>query len=600
MIKHIITIFFLAITLVASAQTDKRIKDLEKELNALLTATNTTGFAVAIVEKDKIIYSKGFGYSDYENKVPVDANTLFAIGSCSKAFTASILGQLRDEGEMSFDDSPRMYIPELNFFNKEMNSNIMIKDLMCHRTGIPRHDYSWYLFPTFSKDSLIQRIEFHEPFAGVREKWRYNNFMFLTQGVIAERITGKTWEENIQERLFGPLNMTRSNLHIADLENSSNAAFGYSVNDDGTVEKLDYYKIGGMCPAGSINSSVNEMSNWLMTWINGGKFNGEQIIPEAYVKEAMSSQAVVAGALPDDEFPDMHMLNYGYAWMMGSYKGHYEVEHGGAIDGFRASTAFYPSDSIGIIILSNQNGSPIPSIARKIIADRMLEVEKTDWTNKYKEKKKEALENKKEAKEDKKEEAETNGPKSAHASIDFIGTYNHPGYGTFEITLENDSLYANFQLIKFYLRNKHYDVFEMLEVKDYGIDTTDQSPLPFNFSTNNSGDISSVDLNMEPSIKQPLEFKRTPKIIEVDKTVMESYVGEYEFSGVEIKVYLKEDVLYLYVAGQPEYELMATEKHKFSLKILEGFKVEFLEADDKSIQEIKMIQPNGTFVAKRK
>ena len=599
MIKHIITTFILIATFTANAQTDKRLKGLEKDLNEILKATNTTGFAVAIVEKDKIVYARGFGYSDYENKVPVDANTLFAIGSCSKAFTASILGQLNDENKLSFDDSPRMYIPELNFYNNEMNSNIMIKDLMCHRTGLPRHDYSWYLFPTKSKDSLIQRIQYHEPFAGVREKWRYNNFMFLTQGVIAERITGKSWEENIQERFFTPLDMKRSNLHIADLEKSSNAALGYSVNDDGTVEKLDYYKIGGMCPAGSINSSVNEMSNWLITWINGGKFNGEQIISESYIREAISSQAIVTGALPDDEFPDMHMLNYGYAWMMGSYKGHYEVEHGGAIDGFRASTAFYPSDSIGIVILSNQNGSPIPSIVRKMIADRMLEVERTDWTKLYKEKKKEALKNKKEAKETK-EENESNGPKSAHALIDFIGTYNHAGYGTFEITLENDSLYANFQLMKFYLRNKHYDVFEMLEVKDYGIDTTDQSPLPFNFSTNDGGEISSVDLNMEPSNDSPLEFKRTPKTIEVDKSLMESYVGEYEVMGTAVKVYIKKDALYLFVTGQPEYELIATEKHKFSFKTLDGFKLEFLESADQSIQEVKMIQPNGTFVAKRK
>lgn len=599
MFKHIITLFILTTVFVVNSQTDKRIKGLEKELNAVLKATNTTGFAVAIVEKDKIVYAKGFGYSDYENKTPVDANTLFAIGSCSKAFTASILGQLNDEGKLSLDDSPRLYVPELKFFNNEMNSNIIISDLMSHRTGLPRHDYSWYLFPSKSKDSLIQRIQFHEPFAGVREKWRYNNFMFLAQGVIAERITGKTWEENIQERFFAPLNMSRSNLHIVDLEKSSNAAFGYSVNDDKTVEKLDYYRIGGMCPAGSINSSVNEMSNWLITWINGGEFNGKQIIPEAYLRDAISSQAVVTAALPETELPDVHMLNYGYAWMTSSYKGHYEVEHGGAIDGFTASTAFYPSDSIGIVILSNQNGSPIPSMVRKMIADRMLEAERTDWLGLYNEKTKEANVARNKVKETK-EETEQGGPKTAHPLIDFIGTYNHPGYGAFEIELKNDSLYANFPLMKFYLRNKYYDVFEMLEVKEYGIDTTDYSPLPFNFSTNDGGEISAVNLNMEPSNERPLEFKRTPKTIEVDKDILESYVGEYEVMGTSVKVFTKGETLFLFVPGQPEYEMIATEKHKFSFKSLEGFKVEFIESADQSIQELKMIQPNGTFTAKRK
>ncbi|OFZ13588.1 MAG: penicillin-binding protein, partial [Bacteroidetes bacterium RIFCSPHIGHO2_02_FULL_44_7] len=477
--------------------------------------------------------------------------------------------------------------------------NIIVRDLISHRTGIPRHDYSWYLFPSASKDSLLQRIQYHAPFAGLREKWYYNNFMYLVQGVIAERITGKSWEENIRERFFGPLNMSRSNLHIDELEKSTNAAFGYTVHEDGTVEKVDYYRIGGMCPAGSINSSVNEMSNWLITWINGGKFNGQQILTESYVREAMSSQMVIDASLPSAEFPDMHLANYGFAWMLSSYRGHYEVEHGGAIDGFRASTAFYPSDSIGIVILANENGSPIPSLVRKMIADRMLETEKTDWIELYNEQKKEREEAKEEAKE-KVEESASRGPKSAHAPVDFIGTYTHPGYGKFEITLKDDSLYANLKLMNFYLRNKHYDVFEMFEVKDSGIDTTEQGDLYFNFSTNDAGEISAVHLNLEQALDHPLEFKRIPKTIHVDKAVMESYVGEYEVSGTTVQVYLKGSVLILYVPGQPEYEMMATEKHKFSFKTLDGFKVEFIESADHSIREMKMIQPNGTFVAKRK
>lgn len=597
MSKHVLIIFILAAAFVVHAQTDKRLKGLEKELNDVLKETKTTGFAIAIVEKNKIVYAQGFGYADYENKVPVDANTLFPIGSCSKAFTSSILGQLNDEGKLSFDESPRNYVPELNFFNNELNNNIIIRDLMCHRTGIPRHDYSWYLFPSTSKDSLLKRIEYHEPFSGLREKWYYNNFMFLAQGVIAEHITGKTWEENIQERFFGPLNMTRSNLHIAELEKSSNIAYGYNVDADGSVEKMDYFRIGGMCPAGSINSSVNEMSNWLITWINHGKFNGKQIIPESYVREALTSQMVIDASLPTSEFPDVHLGNYGFAWMLSSYKGHYEVEHGGAIDGFRASTAFYPSDSIGIVILSNQNGSPITSMVRKIIADRMLETEKTDWLGRY-------VEQTKELEEAKTEETvvenKSNGPKSAHASVDFIGEYNHPGYGTFDITLKNDSLFANFKLMKFYLRNKHFDVFEVLEVTDKGIDTTEQAPLIFNFSTNEGGEISAVDLKLEPAIDHPLEFKKTPKAIEVDQALMKSYVGEYDVMGTSVKVYLKNEALFLFVAGQPEYEMIATEKHKFSFKTLEGYKLEFIEYEDQSIQEMKMIQPNGTFVAKRK
>ena len=597
-----ILITLLTITTISSvfAQQDKRLKGLEKDLNAILEATKAPSFTVAIVEGKKVIYAKGFGYSDYENKIPADPNTLYAIGSSSKAFTSSILGQLRQEDKISFDDSPLKHVPELKFFNDKMNNNIIIKDLMSHRTGLPRHDYSWYLFPTNNKDSLLLRVAHQEPFTGVREQWYYNNFMFLAQGVIAERITGKTWEENIKERFFKPLGMTRSNVSIDELEKSTNAAIGYELKKDSVISKMDYYHIAGMSPAGSINSSANDMSKWLITWINKGKYNGQEIIPEAYVNEAISSQMVVNAALPDKEFPDMHLSNYGYAWFLSSYKGHYQVQHGGNIDGFSANVAFFPSDSLGVVVLTNQNGSAVPSLVRNTIADRMLKTKKIDWSKRFIERK---LKAKKEAEEATSETttSKIENTKPSHILQDYTGTYSHAGYGEFNIANQNDSLFANFKLKTFYLSHVHYDVFEPLEVTETGIDTTDSGPLRLNFTTNDSGEISIVKMKMEGAIDHPIEFKHKPNSIDVDKATLERYVGDYELAGTTIKVYIKkENKLYLFVAGQPEYELLATDTHKFSFKTLEGFKVEFIASDDTSVNEIKLIQPTGTFKAKRK
>jgi CubicO group peptidase (beta-lactamase class C family) len=595
-------LFFLFTIILVSplfAQIDKRLKGIDKELNAILEATKAPGFAVAIVEGDKIIYAKGFGYSDFENKIPADVNTLYAIGSSSKAFTSSILGQLRNEDKLSFDDSPIKYIPELKFFNDEMNNNIIIKDLMCHRTGLPRHDFSWYLFPTYDKDSLIQRIAHQEPFTGVRQQWYYNNFGFLTQGVIAERVTGKSWEDNIRERFFKPLGMTRSNVSIEELEKSTNAALGYELKKDSIISKMDYYRIAGMGPAGSINSSVNEMSNWLITWINKGKFKDQEILPQTYIDEAIGSQMVVSGAIPDAEFPEIHMTNYGYAWFISSYRGHYRVEHGGNIDGFSANVAFFPSDSIGVVVLSNQNGSAVPSLVRNTIADRMLDVSKTDWAQRFLDDQEKA----KKAEEEVKTEntsAKIENTRPSHILQEYAGMYSHPGYGDFEIMVEDDLLYAKFKLMKLYLKHYHYDIFEPFEVTETGVDTTDSGPLRFNFVTNDAGDISYVKMKAEAAL-DPIEFKRTPNTIEVDNKTLEKYVGDYDISGTTIKIYIKnETTLYAFVAGQPEYELLATAKHKFAFKILEGFKVEFIENDKKEINELLMIQPNGTFKAARK
>ena len=351
-------------------QTDKRLAGLDTALEKLLTDWKVAGFAVAIVEKNKVIYSRGFGYRDHAAKKPVTPNTLFAVGSCTKAFTASLLGMLEKDGKLSPDKKAREYLPALHFFNNDMDEKITVRDMMSHRTGLPRHDYSWYLFPAASRDSLLQRVQYQEPNAGIREVWQYNNFMFLAQGMIAEKISGRSWEENIKEKIFTPLGMNRSNFSVKDMEKNDDASFGYGLRKDSSIKKLDYFNIDGMGPAGSINSSVTEMANWVIAWINNGQWNGKEVLPASYIKEAITAQMAIRGGVPEKETPDLYFSNYGLGWFLSSYRGHYRVEHGGNIDGFSASVSFFPSDSIGIIVLTNQNASAVPSAARNLIADR--------------------------------------------------------------------------------------------------------------------------------------------------------------------------------------------------------------------------------------
>lgn len=595
-------ILSLALILIATglyAQTDKRLKGIEKKFNAILENTKAPGFAVAIVEGDKIIYAKGFGYADYENKVAADANTLFAIGSSTKAFTSSLLGLLRGDDKISFNDNPRKHVPELEFYNDDMNNGIIIKDLMRHTTGLPRHDGAWYFFPSYDKDSLIQRLKYHEPFTGLRQKWYYNNFGFLLQGVITEKLSGKSWEENIEEKFFKPLGMNRSKTTISGMKESSNKAYGYTLDADRNIEKTDYYDIAGMSPAGSINSSVNDMSQWLITWINKGKYKDQQIIPEDYIKEAMSSQVVVASGVPSDELPNVHFVNYGYGWFLHSYKGHYMVEHGGNIDGFSASVGFYPSDKIGVVVLANQNGSAVPSLVRNTVADYMLNVEKTEWAKKHKEDLEEALEAQDKVMEDK-ETSNVKNTRPSHAKLDYTGFYENAGYGKFEVTVENDSLMTTLNDEKIFINHFHYDTFELIDYSDGKVDSTEiGSSLKVNFKTNESGDIESLTTSIEPTT-EAIVFKRTPNTIEVDAKTLEQYVGNYDLAGQVVKFYIKdENILYAFLKGQPEYELVPTDEHKFNLKILDGYKVEFVEVKG-MITTVKFIQPNGVFSAKKK
>ncbi len=314
--------------------------------------------------------------------------------------------------------------------------------------------------------------------------------------------------------------------------------------------------------------------------------------------EAQSSQMVVSGGLPGKIRPELFLSNYGYGWFNSSYKGHYRVQHGGNIDGFSANTCFFPSDSLGIVVLANQDGSSIPSVVRNIIADRVLNVSSTDWNKTLKEEREKAIKEQKETKES----AVSNrkkGTKPSHILEEFAGDYSHPGYGKFTLKVENDSLFAQFPLKKLWFKHYHYDIFVPYEVVDSKMDSTQTSELRINFITNDSGEISGLKAKFEAAL-DPLIFKRKPNEIEIDKEVLKKYVGEYDLSSITTKVYLKGDVLYLFVPGQPEYELFPTASNKFSIKALDGYKIEFVKDEKGAFNEVLFIQPNGTFKAKRK
>lgn len=580
------------------AAVDRRLVGIDTALNKLLADWKIAGFAVAVVEKGKVIYSQGFGYRDLENKKPVTPNTLFAIGSCTKAFTSSLLGILEKDGSFSFDKKAAEYLPSLYFYNDAMNNTITARDMASHRTGLPRHDYAWYLFPTSSRDTLLQRIRHQEPSAGIRERFQYNNFMFLAQGMIAEKITGKSWENNIKERIFTPLGMTRSNFSIADLQKDADASLGYGLRKDSIIRKLDYFNIDAMGPAGSINSSVTEMAQWVISWINGGNYQGREVLPAAYTKSAMGSQMVVGPGLPGSPNPDIHFSNYGLGWFLGSYRGHYRVEHGGNIDGFSASTCFFPSDSIGIVVLTNQNGSSVPSIARNLIADRMLKLPYINWSKNLKADADKAKAQAKEM-EKNKTSSRVTGTRPSHKLSEYEGIYSHPAYGEFEIFERRDTLIGRVGKDSFWLRHFHYDVFD---TKGYdpvdGIDTT-EGGLKLNFRTNEMGKIEGLLMPLEPSLK-PLEFTYKPKAKAIGKEELEKYVGEWEMAGMTAKTYLKNDMLHLFVEGQPEYELQPAGNHTFLLKIVKGFSLKFDVNEKGEVPGVSFIQPNGTFKATRK
>ncbi|QNR85912.1 serine hydrolase [Pedobacter riviphilus] len=601
--KRSLNLFLLCLmALSALAQSKKQktvdpLKGIDTLLNRILKDQQVAGFAVAVVKGDQVIYSKGFGYRDVENKKPVTPNTLFAIGSSTKAFTSGLVGLLQKEGKLSYDGIATSYLPQLKFYNDNMNNQITVRDMMCHRTGLSRYDLSWFIFNTSNRDSIIQRVRYMEPTAAVREKWQYNNFMFLAQGMIVEKLTGKTWEQNIKEKFFDPLEMNHSNTNIFEFEKDSEASLPYTINNKGAIEKIDYFNIDGMGPAGSINSSVNDMTHWLKVWISGGSYKGKEILPTSYIREAASSQMVMGSALPEKD-KDIYLSTYGFGWMISSYRGHYMVEHGGNINGFSASVSFFPTDNLGIVVLTNQNTSSVPEIVYSSIADRMLGLKNIDWNGRTNKEKTAAKEREKAVKKTV-ENAKVLNTKPSHPLKDYDGLFDNPAYGVINVTFKNDSLIALMGKEKLLLRHYHYDVFSISGIDKNGKIDTAESDLRFNFISGQDGKIEGISIPLERGMK-PTVFAYRARAVELSATSLAGYIGNYGENGMS-KVYLKGKVLFVSVPGQPEYETISVGNDTFNFKNLKGFSLKFEKKEGtEKVISVSFIQPNGTFKQVRK
>jgi CubicO group peptidase (beta-lactamase class C family) len=587
----------LALAICTAQAQDKRLMGIDTAIQRILTEFHVPGAIVTVVEKDRIILAEGYGYKDFENKKKATPNTLFQIASCSKAFTSAILGTLEGEKLLDLDKPVNGYMPELRFKDPYLTAHVTTRDMMTHRTGLPRHDMAWYLRGSnTNRAEMVKVIEEFEASAGLRETWQYNNFMFMAQGALAEKLTGKTWEMLLEERIFKPLGMKNAQHSAKGILANKDYALPYSYNEDkDKLKKLDIYQFYGMEPAGSIAANAIDMGQWLRLWVNSGKYAGKEILPLSYYQEAIKNQMAMTNATNNATL-NTYTYGYGFGWMIKSYKGHAQVEHGGNIDGFSSTTCFFPADSIGIFVSVNQNGSVAQGNIRNWIADRLLNVEKTDWTSYLQGKKKDA---KKEEKEEaaKEDLGQKKGTSPSHAPNDYLGKYDNTGYGSLIVYQGDKGPMAIFGKDTAFLEHYHYDVFKLKST--HLEDTDEDTGIKFRFLTNFDGEISGLDGQFEPALKNPILFKKEPKTVAVAETTLQMYIGTYQIQGADVTIALKNGTLRMTVPGQPEYELIPSKEHEFRLKDLEGFNAKF-EVKDGKVTAMYSIQPNGTFKMERK
>ncbi len=543
------------------------------------------GVGVGIIKKGKVVLAEGFGLRNVEKKLPVTPNTLFAIGSSSKAFTTMGLGILVEEGKIEWDKPVRNYLPSFKLKDEIITAKMTVRDLVTHRCGLPRHDAMWY-GTTFSRKEIFDRLQFLDFSADLRSTYQYNNLMYLTAGYLIGQITTSSWEEFTRERIFKPLGMTNSNFSVEDSKHSDDYSLPYLRKED-KVEAIPFRNIDNIGPAGSINSCVNDMLKWISLHLNKGKFGDKQIISETAHKEmitpAMFLRERMLSLQPDDESD----MNYGLGWFLETYRGHRLVHHGGSIDGFYALVAFLPNDDLGAVVLTNLGGTPLLHITMGYILDMMLDLDPV-WiklSQERFEKAKREREKEKEAEKEKEKERVANTTPS-HALEAYAGEFEHPAYGIISITKDGNGLKGKFHTFEFNLEHWHFDVFKSSE--RVGL---------ISFLTNLKGDIDRLSVSIEPAVSPIVFIRKSPEEMK-DPKFLSKFVGEYEIMGTKLTIALSGNSLIANVPSQPSLELIPYKEREFMVKGVEGYTFRFIEENGKVV-ELLILLPQATLRGKK-
>jgi CubicO group peptidase (beta-lactamase class C family) len=580
-------LILMAANTVFSQQADitKKLKGLDQTIEKILKDWNVPGCGIGIVVKDKLVYSKGYGYRNIENKMPVTTNTLFQIASNTKLFTATAVGFLVEDGKLEWDKPIKNYVPQIQFYNSELNANVTIKDMLSHRTGISRHDLMWYN-SDFTRQELFDRIKYLEPSIPLRQGYLYNNLMYAAAGQIIEYLSGQSWEEFVKNRIFIPLNMTSSIFVVEDMQKQPDFLTPYYEKRDTNILLAYpfYTKQKGVGPCGAIISNINDLSNWLICQMNGGKFKSNRVIPENIIRETMQP-AMPTASVPDRYFENLNSI-YGMGRTTSSYKGHYLTQHGGAIGGIYSNISFMPADSIGIIVFTNRI-SQLPYIITNTIYDRILGLPETQWSERGL---KDFVKSKETAKESRKkpETDRVPGTKPSHKMGDYAGTYEDPGYGTIKISLNKDTLGFSFNSIELPLYHYHYDRF---------ITTDDEINGKWSllFLTDAQGAISQLKISLDE--KEAVFTKKGDSRLS-DPQFLRKLEGQYELNGGITRIVLSNNELV--VMTSPPQHLVPYKDNMFRVKEFSDHIVEFIFDEKGETSGVKVTAEGMSFFLTKK
>lgn len=413
------------------------------------------GVAVAIVRGDET-YTQGYGERELGKGEPVTAETLFAVGSVTKAFTTTAMAMLIDEAKMTWDDHPRKHVPGFKLHDPLADANVTLRDLVAHRTGLARHDGLWYN-SAWTSDELLRRIPYLPLAFSFRSTYQYNNLMYAVAGLAVGAASGCTWMDFVKSRIFAPLGMERSITSITDLAASGNFCTPHEKKEDEVVT-VPWTNTDSVGACGSINSCARDLANWVRFQLGDGEWQGNRLVSKEKLADTHAPQIVVPVDDASRDLGETTITSYCMGWNLLNYRDWTIIAHGGAIDGFNAGVVLVPRAGIGVAILSNLSHDMTVWSIRNAILDHLLGLPAKDWTGEIKAihaKNREKAESAKQERA-KKRVADT---QPSRELADYAGDYSDDGYGTAKVTFEDGALAFEWNNHRAKLDHWHFDTF---------------------------------------------------------------------------------------------------------------------------------------------
>ncbi len=595
---RLIALFSLALLIPQNTRAQQApLQDFDAYVNQAIKDWEVPGIGIAVVKDDKLVFAKGYGVRRVGETAPVNERTMFAIGSSSKAFTAAALALLVDEGKVKWDDLATKHLAGFELYDAYASQQMTLRDLLCHRSGLERGDLMWY-GSSFSRDDILRRVRHLKPSWSFRSAFGYQNIMYLAAGQVVPAVTGKSWDDFVKQRIFAPLGMKESSTSINDLKGMDNVAAPHAKIEE-QVQAISYRNIDNIAPAGSINSNVVEMAQWLRLQLGEGSYQGARLISSGAMKEMHKPQTIIPNDPPWSLMAqEARFISYGLGWFLHDYKGRKVIQHGGSIDGMSALVIMIPEEKLGVVLLVNLQGSSLHTALAYRIFDAYLNQPQKDWSAELLKTAKASLALAKEA-EKKQIEARAKDTKPSLALEKYAGTYNDEMYGEATVALENGALMVRYNTtFNGKLEHWHYDTFQakwsnILVGKGL-----------VNFTLDAQGKV------VEMKIAGLADFKRAPDKaaavagITLSEAELKKFAGKYaaEALPIEVSIEIVGGKLKAVVPGQPVYTLIPVAPARFQIEgAPAGFFVQF-EMAGGAVKSLKLEQgaaPSLTLLPKR-